>query len=346
MIEYKVGDILADESEALVNSVNCVGVMGKGIARQFKDRFPANFRAYHDVCERGDLKLGSVFVYVNNMMWSPRYIINFPTKDHWRSRSKLTDIEMGIAALKDEIVKRRIRSIAIPPLGSGLGGLSWTDVKPLIETALGDLADVRVTVYEPLAVSADAMAAGHRRKPKMTPGRAALIGLMGRYLKGLLDPFVTLLEVHKLMYFMQEAGEPLKLKYVEGDYGPYATNLQYVLRSMDPYFITGYGDEGDQPGKPIELADGALDQAIQVLQKQPSTLARFERVSALVEGFESGPGLEILATVHWVSLREPDAEEADVVAATRKWGPAKSKFSDRQILLALYTLRAKGWLPV
>ena len=205
MIEYKKGDILAEDAEVLVNTVNCVGSMGRGIALQFKQAWPDNFRAYAAACRRHEVRPGRMFVYETGLLTHPRYIINFPTKRHWRGKSRIEDIEAGLDALVAEIRRRAIRSIAIPPLGAGLGGLNWDEVRPRIESAMRGLADVRIVVFEP-----NGAAAPERHKtgkvPAMTAGRSALIGLMERYLAGLLDPFVSLLEVHKLMYFMQEAG--------------------------------------------------------------------------------------------------------------------------------------------
>jgi hypothetical protein len=132
----------------------------------------------------------------------------------------------------------------------------------------------------------------------MTSGRAALIGLMDRYLAGLMDPFVTLLEVHKLTYFMQEAGEPLRLRYVEGFYGPYAENLRHVLRAIEGYFVSGYADGGDRPDKQLQLVPGAVRDARAFLEDHPQVRARFDRVTGLVEGFETPFGLELLSTVH------------------------------------------------
>ena len=123
MIEYKTGDILAEEAEALVNTVNCVGVMGRGIALQFKRAFPENFKAYATQCKRNEMRPGRVFVFETGEMLLPRYIINFPTKRHWRGKSRMEDIESGLGSLLEEIRSHGIRSIAIPPLGSGLGGL-------------------------------------------------------------------------------------------------------------------------------------------------------------------------------------------------------------------------------
>ena len=155
MIRYKEGDILSEDVEALVNTVNCVGVMGRGIALQFKKAFPNNFKAYEVVCKRNQLQPGEVFVYETGTLTNPRYVINFPTKRHWRGKSRMEDIETGLAALTLEIETRNIRSIAIPPLGSGLGGLAWAEVRPRIEEALAELDDVDVVIYEPRGSDAD-----------------------------------------------------------------------------------------------------------------------------------------------------------------------------------------------
>lgn len=257
MIDFKTGDILAEDAEALVNTVNCVGIMGRGIALQFKEAFPENFKAYEAACGRNEVQPGQMFVFETGFLANPKYIINFPTKRHWRGKSRIEDIEAGLQALVGEIRRRGIRSIAVPPLGSGLGRLDWRQVRPRIEAAFGTMDQVRVIVFEP---HASLESQPHRRSgkvPAMTAGRAALVGLMSRYLGGLMDPFVSLLEIHKLMYFMQEAGEPLKLRYVKAPYGPYAENLRHVLREIDGYFVSGYADGGDAPDKELALVPGA-----------------------------------------------------------------------------------------
>jgi hypothetical protein len=177
----------------------------------------------------------------------------------------------------------------------------------------------------------------------MTPGRAALIGLMQRYLDGLLDPAVTLLEVHKLMYFMQEAGEPLRLRLSKGPLGPYAENLRHVLTEIEGYYVTGYGAGGDEPEKPVELVPGAVIDAQALLAERPATRERFERVAQLVAGFESPFGLELLATVHWVMMREDARSGVEVIRRTYEWGSRKEQFTERQILLARDVLDARGF---
>ena len=184
----------------------------------------------------------------------------------------------------------------------------------------------------------------NRSVPKMTPGRAALVGLMNCYLRGLLDPFVTLLEVHKLMYFMQVAGEPLKLQFVKATYGPYAENLRHVLNAIEGHLVSGYADGGNAPDKELELVPGALEDAHAFLENTPETQARFERVSALIEGFESSFGLELLSTVHWVASEEKILDFDDIVNHTYAWSERKKQFSQRQIKIAFDILSEKGWI--
>jgi hypothetical protein len=167
---------------------------------------------------------------------------------------------------------------------------------------------------------------------------------MDRYLAGLMDPFVSLLEVHKLMYFLQEAGEPLRLQYTKGTYGPYAENLRQVLSRVEGHLVSGYGDGGDQPSKQLELVPGASRDAADYLKQHPSTMARFSRVADLVDGFETPFGLELLATVHWVLTREKTATDVELVAAVHAWGDRKRSFTAEQISIAFGVLRSKGWI--
>ena len=169
MIERKAGDILSEDAEALVNTVNCVGVMGRGIAIQFKKAWPENFKAYAAACRRREVQPGRMFVFETGRLTHPRFIINFPTKRHWRGRSKIEDIEAGLTALAGEIRSRGIRSIAVPPLGAGLGGRDWAQVRERIERALGRLEGVRVVVFEPTMAPARDQRA--RKAPAMARSR-------------------------------------------------------------------------------------------------------------------------------------------------------------------------------
>lgn len=344
MIELKHDDIVTADVEALVNTVNCVGIMGRGIALQFRKAFPENFEAYKAVCDRGELRPGKLFIYTQDQLTNPRYIINFATKDHWKGKSRLEYIDSGLKDLVQEVQRRGIRSIAIPPLGCGLGGLRWSDVRPRIGRAFSALPDVRVLLYELSGAPHASVMAKAAQVPKMTVGRAALLGLMNQYLAALMDPFVSLLEIHKLMYFMQEAGEKLRLQYSKGLYGPYAENLRHVLNVIEGHFIHGYGDAEDAPGTQIELVQDAVSQAQAFLQHHPDTHKRFDRVADLVEGFETPFGMELLATVHWVATREGSVTIDEAIEKTYAWNSRKRMFDPTQIRIAWEVLLQKGWL--
>ena len=344
MIRFTTGDIIGTEAEALVNSVNCVGVMGRGVALQFKRAFPANFKAYAAACKRGEVQPGTMFVFDTAGMTAPRYIINFPTKRHWRGKSRIEDIQSGLAALADVVRFRGIHSVALPPLGSGLGGLDWSQVKPLIEGALSDLGDVEILVFEPSATAADSRANHSTDVPRMTAGRAALIGLMDRYLAGLMDPSISLLEVHKLMYFMQEARQPLRLRYVRAPYGPYAENLRHVLHAVEGHLVVGYAGAGDTPDMQLTLVPGAVEDAYRFLSEDAETRDRFDQVARLVDGFETPFGLELLATVHWIVAKDGARGLEQVIQAMYGWEPPKRQYSSDQIRVALEQLVAHGWV--
>lgn len=344
MINYKEGDLFKEDIEAIVNTVNCVGAMGRGIALQFKKAYPDNFKVYSLACKHKEVVPGKMFVFKTGEMLNPKFIINFPTKRHWRGKSRIEDIELGLIDLRNVIEKNNIKSIAIPPLGSGLGGLSWEEVKSLIENALSSLSDVNIIVFEPKGTPNAKVMVKNKEIPKMTPGRAALVGLIARYLAGLLDPFVSLLEIHKLMYFLQESGQPLRLQYNKAPYGPYANNLRHVLNTIEGHLISGYADGGDKPDKPIELIPGAYEDSKKFLETRKDTLKRFQKVSQLVNGFESQFGLELLSTVHWVINKEGASSLEDVIKMIHTWSARKKQFSNHQITIAVNTLNKHEWI--
>lgn len=344
MIRMTRGDILRADAEAIINTVNCVGVMGRGIALQFKKAWPNNFNAYALACKNKDVQPGRMFIFETGQLANPRYIINFPTKRHWRAASRIEDIESGLVALVDDIQRIGIKSVAIPPLGAGLGGLDWAIVREKIEEAMQPLPDVDVVLYEPVGAPQNDKIAKHKAVPKMTAGRAVLIELVQRYLRGLLDPTVSLLEVHKLLYFMQEAGEPLRLRYQKAHYGPYAQNLRHVLNAIEGHFVSGYADGGDAPEKELRLVPGAIEDAQEFLTQHPDTRKRFEKVSQLVEGFESPQGLELLATVHWLSKYEEVQSAEELVQKVHSWNSRKQMFTARQIAIAEQVLTNQSWI--
>lgn len=345
MIELTHGDILEADAEALVNTVNCVGVMGRGIALQFRKAFPENYKAYEARCHRNEVRPGTVIVHSLGRLENPRYVINFPTKEHWKGKSRLEYIESGLKALVEEVRHREIHSIALPPLGCGLGGLDWDEVRWRIEEAFKDLPDVRVLLYEPKGAPAAEKMATEKKVPRMTVGRAALLGLMRRYLAALMDVGISLLEVHKLMYLMQETGAALKLRYRKAIYGPYAENLRRVLSHIEGHFISGYGNGEDTPDKQIELKAEAAERAEVFLQSHRDTRAQFDRVVGLIEGFETPFGMELLSTVHWVVTHEGAATVEEAIHKTYAWNDRKRMFKEEHIRIAWDVLSRKGWLP-
>ncbi len=345
MIHSMHGDILKQEAQAVVNTVNCMGVMGRGIALQFRRAFEDNYQVYRKAALKGEIQPGRVFVFERPLFDIPRWIINFPTKRHWKSPSRLEDIKSGLVDLVRVIEERQIRSIAIPPLGCGLGGLNWGEVRPLIEAALAPLPDLEVYLFEPVGAPEARSMVNRTERPGLTPANAAILGLMNQYLAGFMDFEVTLLELHKLLYFLQFRGEKtLHLRFGKGPFGPYANNLRHVLNKLESHYIYGYGEGGDSPEKVIQLAEGAVEQALDVLSQNEETQARFAQVSQLIEGFESSYGLELLATVHWVSTREGATNLDEAVAKVHGWNSRKQQFTPYQIQAAWQRLETLGWL--
>lgn len=348
MITDAQGNLLEADVEALVNTVNTVGVMGKGIALQFARAFPAMLADYARAAKRGDVRLGIMHVWPNDALSGPRWIINFPTKGHWRGRSRIADIEAGLADLVRVVRAEGITSVAVPPLGCGNGGLRWDEVRPLIEQAFAALAEVDVRLYGPHgAPAADAMPTGTRR-PRWTPGKAALVHMLASYSERALE--VSLVEVQKLMYFLQVAGEPLRLKYVKGIYGPYADNLRHSLRAVEGHFLTGFGDASSSvtSAEPISVIPGMAREAEAELSALPDTRARIERVLALSDGFETAYGMELLATVHWVLTTHGAGAAGNAESATElvgRWSPRKKHmFSRHHVEAAWQRLHDEGWL--
>ncbi len=348
MIELTRGNLLEAPAEALVNTVNCIGYMGKGIALQFKQAFPVNFKAYEAACHTGEMAPGRMFIHDNGGLVNPRYIINVPTKRHWKGKSRIEDVAAGLEALVADVRRLGIHSIAVPPLGCGLGGLDWQVVRPMIEQAFAALPDVRVLLFEPAGAPAAKAMPVRTTRPHMTAARALFIKLMEAY--SALDYSRSLLEVQKLAYFLQEAGEPLRLKYEAGHYGPYAANLNKVLEVMEGHFIRGYGDS-QKPDAEIELLPGAVEEASEFLKDRADSAARLDRVADLIEGFETPYGMELLSTVHWVSRYggrqgESLATDADrSIELIHAWNPRKRNiFKPDHIRAAWGQLLMKQWL--
>lgn len=322
------GDLLAQDVDALVNTVNTVGVMGKGIALQFKRAWPEMFTAYAAACEHGEVQPGRVHVWETGALTGPRFIVNFPTKRHWKDPSRLEDIRSGLADLVRVINEWGVTSIAVPPLGCGNGGLTWGDVEPLITGALGPIAGrVDVRVFAPAGAPPAAEQRHRERAPRLTPGRAALLAIMSFYEQLTFEP-PTLVEVQKLAYFLQNAGEPLRLEFVRHRYGPYADDLRKSLRAMEGHYISGFGDGSArvEEAEPIRVRPETARALADYLAEHPETEQRIHDVLTAIEGFESMYGLELLATVHWV-LQHDDAAVrswSDAHATVCAWSPRKA----------------------
>ncbi len=345
MITQATGNLLRADTDALVNTVNTVGVMGKGIALQFRRAYPEMFQAYQQACERGEVRVGKMYVWETGALEGPRYIINFPTKRHWRARSRVEHIKVGLEDLVAVIGDLGITSIAIPPLGCGNGGLAWSQVEPLIVSALQPLASLDVRLYPPGDTPAAGDMVNATPRPDMTVGRAALIVLLSRYLRNALE--VTPLEIQKLMYFLQVVGEPLRLEFSKGRYGPYADNLRHVLILVEGHFLTGYGDGSSRTleAASVRPLAGATEQASLVLADRPATRQRIALVDNIIDGFESMYGMELLSTVHWLVTHDRGAAMDWRVAAdlVREWTPRKAEmFTDDHVKSAWERLRQYG----
>ena len=345
MIKLTQGDLLKqDDVDAIVNTVNCVGVMGKGIALQFKNKWPANFTAYAAACKAGQVRPGRMLVFDSGGLVKPNFIINFPTKDHWRSLSRIEFIRDGLVDLVAQVKRLGIRSIAVPPLGCGNGGLNWADVRPLIAAAFEALPDVEVRLFEPAGAPDPKSMEVRTKRPRMTPGRAAIVKVLDTYRA--LNYGLSKIEVQKLAYFLQESGEPLKLPFVKHHYGPYSDTLRHALNTMEGHFIRGLGDGVVE--SEIEPTEDALAEAEAFIaeQEHAELAGHVERVGRLIDGYQSSYGMELLASVHWVAVHEPGVHSlADAVAAVHGWNVRKrTLMTPQHIASAWHRLEQEGWL--
>lgn len=350
MITYTKGNLLEADVQALVNTVNTVGIMGKGIALMFKDKYQENFNKYAVACQAGEVEVGRMFVTRTNQLMGPEWIINFPTKKHWKSPSKLEWIAAGLEDLKTFIIENNINSIALPPLGAGNGGLDWSSVKPLIENELGSI-DANIVVFEPTdkyqnVVKKDGL-------KTLTPARALIAEVIRDYCSAGLE--CSLLEVQKLSWFMERIIEgmqlpnPLKLQFQPNKYGPYAHRLTKLLEGLDGSFI--HCDKRISDASPLDTiwVDGNKLDYLETYLNSEAKIYRnaLEVAKDLIEGFESPYGLELLATVDWLlhtNNVEPNYES--IYAELERWpgGPTAAQrkiriFDQPSIELALQRLK-------
>ncbi len=353
MIREEHGNLLLADAEALVNTVNTVGVMGKGIALQFKRAYPANFRLYREACERGEVQLGRMLVFDSDAPGPRRYIINFPTKGHWRSASRLADIERGLGALVETVLERGITSIAIPALGCGNGGLAWSDVRPLIEQACGLMPDVLAMVFAPEGPPTPSAMPNATQRPRLTVARAQLLVLIARYLRRAsvqeARSGISELEIQKLAYFLQVLGAPLRLSFERGLYGPYAAGLAHVLDALEGHYLVGSGDRTARVTElaPINPTPGAVEAAERVVNQEPDAERRIDALLKLVDGFETPYSLELLATVHFAAIqRSPTADPIQLSARVAAWSLRKARlFTEPHVAIAAARLAEHRLLP-
>jgi O-acetyl-ADP-ribose deacetylase (regulator of RNase III) len=357
MITFIQGNLLDAKTEAFVNTVNTVGVMGKGIALMFKERFPDNFKRYSEACKAKEVRVGKMFVTTTQELDGPRWIINFPTKQHWRSPSKMAWITEGLEDLHRVIRENRIKSIAIPPLGSGNGGLEWNLVRNEIIASLSDLNDVEIVVFEPTSKYQNvAKRAGVER---LTPARALIADLVRRY--SILGMECSLLEIQKLAWFLERAVEkrapdnPLNLQFKAHKFGPYANRLDHLLNNLDGSYLhceKRISDAG--PLDSIWFDDSRTDYLLTYLKGSEARpyLEALELTAKLIDGFESPFGMELLASVDWLLTKEGSEPSVQSIrSGLAHWpsdktsGERKLKlFDERVVDAALQRIKSSTWL--
>lgn len=335
MVQLITGNLLDSTAEALVNTVNTVGVMGKGIALQFKNRFPNNYKVYKKACDDGSFDVGQVLVIHDGDLLHNKTIINFPTKKHWRSPSKYEYISTGLVALKEALKKHQIKSVAIPPLGCGNGGLDWDKVKNLIMESLNDV-DAEVYLYTPNAKIKEVLQKENKSKEvKLTDARAMLLYLLFEYEKS--GDQSSLLVANKLAYFLQRSGEELRLKFEPYHYGPYSVQLNHVLLYLNGTYLKGLEQNEAKPFESLELNYEKLDEIRNYIEEKLSRekKERLDKVLKLVQGFESAFSLELLSTVDYISRNDSNSDVNHILCKINSWSERKSDlFTERYVEIA------------
>lgn len=337
MIRYTTGNLLEADTQALVNTVNTVGVMGKGIALQFAERYKSNLRTYKEACKSGELQVGRLLVTTDADIHGERIIINFPTKKDWKHRSSYAYIEAGLVELVHVMVARGIQSIAVPPLGCGNGGLDWAKVKPMIEAHLGAL-DAEVVVYEPSAAIKQVLQKENTREAKLTPGRAMLLHALFNF-ERLGEP-ASLFVANKLAFFLKLLGEPQlkRLEFKPANYGPYSVQVQHALYDLNGVYLKGL-EQHD--AKPFEELNLNYDRLNEVQRFIADTLtadqhARLDRLTELVAGFRSTYALELLSSVAFILQDEPSLDIAGIQERMKSWSKRKGSLAAEENVRIAY----------
>ena len=341
MIEIVIGNLLDSKADALVNTVNTVGVMGKGIALQFKDAFHDNYKIYREACKNKTIEIGKlVAVHDQNAILGEKLIINFPTKMHWKQPSRYEYIQSGIIALAEYIKKNNIKSIAIPPLGCGNGGLDWAIIKPIIEKELANL-DAHIFLYEPnSAVKELLQKQESAQKAKLTPARAMLLYSLFHY--EALGEYSSLFSANKLAYFLQRMGENLRLKFEAQLYGPYSVAVGHVLYSLNGTFLSGLEQNQAKAFEPLKLNYSKYQEVRTYIDTELTTeqKVRLKKLLNFIDGFESELSLEVLASVAYLLDKEPGSSLEEITKGIFEWNERKSRlFKTRYIEIAYNHLK-------
>lgn len=322
MIHYKTGNLLDSEAEALVNTVNTVGVMGKGIALQFKNMFPNNFKLYSNACKNKEVKVGQLLVTEEEaLLAGKKIIINFPTKTNWRLPSEYQYIQSGLAELVKVIREKKIKSIAIPPLGSGNGGLDWNKVKPILEKYLADL-DCDIYIYEPSATIQEVL---KKERVKLTPARAMLLSVLYEMVRN--GEFVSEFSSEKIAYFLQRFGakETFKLEFQPNFYGPYSGKVKHVLYYLNGSYIMGYSSKDKKPFEELGLIPDAETEVNEFLDKSENSHYKttVEKTKNFLSGFYSPFGLELLSTIDFIITEKKVNTQEAIAKELGNWSDRK-----------------------
>jgi len=333
MIKFITGNIFESKAEALINTVNTVGVMGKGIALQFKKEFSYNFKEYAKACKEGKIGIGKLFVTKDrNLDLGERIIINFPTKKHWKNPSEYSFIEEGLVDLKKVIEQYEIKSLAIPPLGAGNGGLHWSKVKEILIETLSDLS-IDIEIYEPNASIVEKM---KKERVKLTPARALMLYVLYDLVKH--GQYVSEFSSEKVCYFLQEFGarEIFKLKYSPQYYGPYSAKVKYVLNTLNGSYIMGYSDMSKKPFDPLLLVADGYDEVVKTIEEDLQLKSIAEKTINFLRGYYSEFSLELLATIDYIMKTEKINDVESIQTKIMSWSERKaSMFSNMHIQVGL-----------
>lgn len=326
MIEYRKGNILESEAQALVNTVNLVGVMGKGVALQFKTAFPDNYKRYKEACASGNIAIGKLFVTEELRTTGKIYIINFPTKTDWRKPSEYHFISAGLDDLLRIIDEKKIKSIALPPLGAGNGGLNWGRVKMLIEEKLGQ-TDIDVIVYEPNVEIVERM---KDERAHLTDGRALLLYVLFDLVRN--GELVSEFSSEKVCYFLQKfgAGDIFNLKFNPKYYGPYSGKVRYILYALNGSYIMGYSAMDKRPFDALMLVPECFEEVRSIVENNSRLCSIATRTMKFLNGFYSDYGLELLSSIDMIMESDPSILVEDIYQHLQGWSIRKgSTFTNR-----------------